>query len=236
MKITLISHTPEPEKLITAAAKLCYSSLEINEILNKMDEEKCGLFIKKLIKLGHESPLEHASFTFGIEKVSRVFLSQITRHRIASFSVRSQRYVPENKFNFIIPKKIADNSAANFEFLSEINNIKKSYEKITRFLCKNNNLCENTTKKLEKDILEIARYILPGATESKIICTFNARSLLNFFKLRCCNRAQLEIRNAANEMLNLVKKIAPNIFATAGPPCITGECRQGAMACAKKIS
>ena len=95
-KVTLLTHTPEPEKIIAAAAKLCYSAAEINHLLDNLTEEKTEKFLQRLVDLGHESPIEHVTFTFGIEGVSRALLAQITRHRIASFSVQSQRYVKGN--------------------------------------------------------------------------------------------------------------------------------------------
>ncbi|BED91817.1 MAG: FAD-dependent thymidylate synthase [Candidatus Improbicoccus pseudotrichonymphae] len=225
MKVLLLSHTPDPERVVVCAAKLCYSSLDISEIYEKKNESDFE-FIRKLIKLGHESPFEHISFTFGIEGVSRVFLAQLTRHRIASYSVRSQRYVKEENFSFVIPPEILNFPEAKREFEKAAEASRIAYEKITKILNDNN---ENS----EKKSIEDARYVLFGAMETKIVCTFNARSLLNFFKLRTCKRAQWEIRDVASEMLRLVKKVAPNVFSNSGPPCIQGACNQGKMGCKK---
>jgi len=106
MTVRLIAHTPEPEKVVAAAAKLCYSDAHITDLLDGLTEEKTAKFLTMLSDLGHASPIEHASFTFGIEGVSRTLLAQITRHRIASFSVQSQRYVRLDDFHYVIPPSL----------------------------------------------------------------------------------------------------------------------------------
>lgn len=241
MKVTLLSHSPSPEKVVATAAKLCYSPCSIEETGAKLDEENTAQFIKMLATIGHESPLEHVSFTFGIEGVSRAFLAQITRHRIASYSVQSQRYVKKENFEYVIPPEISKIPEAKEEFLKAMEEDQNHYEKLTEMLSKNH--CEellkigvdlDTAKKVaEKKAIEDARYVLPNSCFTNIICTFNARSLLNFFSHRCCQRAQWEIREVAIEMLKIVKNIAPNIFAFAGPPCVKGPCKEGKMSCGK---
>ena len=121
MKVTLLTYTPEPEKTIAAAAKLCYASSDIDTLLDGLTEEKSIGFLNMLSDLGHESPIEHVSFTFGIEGVSRALLAQITRHRIASFSVQSQRYVEEKNYEFVTPPEIAAIPEALEEFNSQMN-------------------------------------------------------------------------------------------------------------------
>lgn len=240
-KITLLSYTKEPEVLISTAAKLCYSDFDISEILKKNEASDPKKFINMLMDLGHESPLEHVSFTFGLEGVSRSLLAQLTRHRIASYSVQSQRYVRENNFSFVIPPDIAKDALAKEEFLKAMDEDIEHYNKIVDIL---KNKYEVEFKNLEKDekeaekkaikkAIEDARFVLPNACATKIICTFNARSLINFFKLRCCNRAQWEIREVATEMLRICKNIAPEIFKKAGPPCVLGACPEGKMTCKK---
>ena len=241
MKVILISHTPNPEKVVATAAKLCYSPCGINETQEKLTDEKIRDFVKMLAQIGHESPLEHVTFTFGIEGVSRALLAQLTRHRIASYSVQSQRYVKNSNFEYVVPEEIKKIPEALSEFENSIAQIRECYDKISDILQQSNiekliklGIDEQTAKKTaEKAAIEDARYILPNACETNIICTFNARSLLNFFSHRCCMRAQTEIRELAKNMLIIVKDIAPDIFSVAGPPCVEGKCREGKMSCGK---
>ena len=175
MNVQLLAHTPAPEQLVAASAKLCYSAESIAD-LDAIEADKAAEFINKLPE-AHQSPFEHVSFTFGIEGVSRAMLAQITRHRIAAFSVQSQRYVNMDEFGYVIPPSIAN------------------------------------------------------ACETRMIVTMNARELLHFFSMRCCKRAQWEIRAVADEMLRLCKEVAPEIFAKAGPGCVRGHCPEGKMGC-----
>ncbi len=239
MKVKLICHTENCENLVACAAKLCYSSSTIDDLISKVKFDESSKFIEMLVKLGHESPLEHINFTFGIEGVSRSLLAQITRHRIASFSVQSQRYVLENDFSFVIPPKIKQNERCNQMFnrfmmqaqkvyndlmselnlINEQNLIKKGYSKVDAKI------------KAKKISCEDARFVLPNACCCKLMCTMNARSLFNFFRLRCCFRAQWEINELAFKMLELVIAVAPNIFKYAGPDCVRSGCSQGKMSC-----
>lgn len=241
MKVTLIQHTPEPEKLIAAAAKLCYSDSSCENIMDGLDEEKTINFVKMLSDLGHESPIEHISFTFGIEGVSRSLLAQITRHRIASFSVQSQRYVKKDNFIYITPPAISENREINNIYEKSILDSFEQYNKIADMLSEkyynefiNSGVSEKQARsKAEKKAIEDARFVLPNACETKMVVTMNARSLLNFFRIRCCNRAQWEIRAVAIEMLKLCYKTAPSIFSAAGPACCNGSCSEGKMSCGK---
>lgn len=243
MNVELLQHTPEPEKIIAAAAKLCYSSSGIDGILDGLDEEKTEKFLNRLMSLGHESPIEHITFTFGIEGVSRSLLAQFTRHRIASYSVKSQRYVKEGQFEFITPPEIANIPEAKATFLKAMLDDVQSYNKLADILFDkhyNDMLSQGMDEKkaktaAEKKAIEDARYVLPNACETKMIVTMNARSLMNFFHHRCCERAQWEIRDLACEMLRLVKDVAPTLFAKAGPSCVAGPCPEGAMTCGKML-
>ena len=214
--VTLIEHTPNPELTVALAARLCYSPSSINDLREKLESSDIEVFLDKIMSLGHHSVLEHASFTFGIEGISRVTTHQLVRHRIASFSQQSQRYVShKDDFTSIMPDTIAENPDARqiFAFMSET--VHKAYAQL-----------------IELGIpAEDARYILPNATETKIIMTMNARELLHFFGLRCCQRAQWEIRQMSVEMLRLVKKVAPVIFREAGPGCVGGTCPEGKFCC-----
>ncbi|MBQ2676054.1 MAG: FAD-dependent thymidylate synthase [Clostridia bacterium] len=243
MNVTLISHTPSPEKTIAAAAKLCYSPAIIDDIFNDLTDEKAAGFVEMLSEIGHESPIEHASFTFGIEGVSRALLAQITRHRIASYSVQSQRYVSENQFEYVVPPEIEADAMAKAEFLEAMEQAQAHYEKIAEILTNthyNTMIAEGVDEKkakrdASKKAIEDARFVLPNACDTKMIVTFNARSLQNFFAHRCCNRAQWEIRELADKMLALVQEVAPNLFKYAGPPCVRGGCPEGKMTCGKAL-
>jgi len=240
--VELLSYTEGCEKVVAAAAKLCYSSAEIGEILEGLDDEKTKKFLNMLMDMGHASPIEHLSFTFGIEGVSRSLLAQITRHRIASYSVKSQRYVREGNFSYITPPAISENPEALAIFEKAMQDTQMAYDKIVKALEESHAssmMAEGTDeKKAKRDAgkkaNEDARFVLPNACETKMVVTMNARSLLNFFSERCCSRAQWEIRDLADQMLHLVKEKAPTIFRFAGPPCLDGPCPEGKMSCGKK--
>ena len=232
MKVELIAHTPNPEKAVACAAKLCYSACSIDEISDSLEAEKAASFVEMLMKLGHQSPLEHITFTFAIEGVSRTLLAQLTRHRIASYSVQSQRYVKSAGAEYVIPPEIEKIPEAKAEFERMMIEAKKSYDNLTEILTKHYG---SDDKKTEKKAIEDARYVLPNAWNTKLICTFNARSLLNFFSHRCCNRAQWEIRNLANKMFKLVYEVAPSVFENAGPSCLRCACSEGKMTCGEAV-
>ena len=241
MTVRLIAHTPEPEKVVAAAAKLCYSDAHITDLLDGLTEEKTASFLTMLSDLGHASPIEHASFTFGIEGVSRTLLAQITRHRIASFSVQSQRYVRLDDFRYVIPPEIEAIPEAKEAFLASMNEDAARYLDLVKKLEKGHTarlMAEGMPEKqarakASKQANEDARFVLPNACETKMVVTMNARSLQNFFHLRCCSRAQWEIRALAEEMLRLVYPVAPHLFRTAGPACVSGPCPEGRMCCGK---
>ncbi len=218
MKVKLLSHTPDAEQQIARAAKLCYSESSIEDLYKKIGTLEAISFVKKLIDMGHDSPLEHVSFSFGIEGISRVTSHQLVRHRLASYSQQSQRYVKLNAtFDYIVPYSIQGNRPAYEEFTRLMKLVHKTYVAL-----------------LDTDIpAEDARYILPNATETKIYTTMNARTLLHFFNKRCCTRAQWEIRRMALSMLIEVKNVAPSLFKGAGPGCVAGECGEGSFSCGK---
>ena len=202
MNVKLIGFTPDPEKIPAMAAKLTHSKTKPDD-LDKTSNKELKAILGQVVTLGHTSVVEHASFTFAISDVSRSLTHQLVRHRIASFSQQSQRYVNLNDSNYVTPPKIAKNKQ-----------MKKAYDQTMKMIWKEYN------KLLEMDIpAEDARYVLPNATCTNIMVTTNARSLLNFFELRCCLHAQWEIRSLANLMLKEVKKAAPTIFKNAGPLC-----------------
>ncbi len=255
IKVTLLTHTPNPEQTVAMAAKLCYSPSDITNIRDGLTEEKTESFIGMLSDIGHGSPFEHALFTFGIEGISRACSHQLVRHRIASYSQQSQRYVDGTKFDFVTPPEIQNNEKA----LAAYNNalrvqadayreirdslvvgyIKKYSDKelngtdeeiMQQFKLENKKQYTAFVKKANED----ARFILPNAATTKIVCSFNARSLQNFFAHRCCNRAQWEIREVAQQMLMLCLEVAPNLFKNCGPSCLFGPCPEGNMCCGRQ--
>lgn len=239
MKVELLEYTPNPERVIAAAAKLCYSQVGVDEILEKMTPEKNESFINMLMSLGHESPVEHVCFTFAVEGVSRSLLAQLTRHRIASYSVQSQRYVGKENFEYIIPPEIEKIPEAKELFVKAMENDRETYKKLNEILSQKHrdSLIESgldekeAEKKASKMAQEDARYVLSNACDTKIVMTMNVRSLYNFFSLRTCQRAQWEIRELATQMLKLVKGVSPLLFKDAGPGCVKGRCAEGAMSC-----
>jgi thymidylate synthase (FAD) len=240
-RIDLIAHTPDPEKVVAAAARLCYSAVGVAKLLDEMDEGEINRLIRILSDMGHQSPFEHVSFTFAIEGVSRSLTHQLVRHRIASYSQKSQRYVREGGFDFIIPETVDNDPELKEIFLKAMADQQQAYDTLADGLAEKHLkqlLAEGVKPKkaasdAEKMAIEDARYILPNACETKIVVTMNARSLLHFFNVRCCNRAQGEIRALATEMLRLVKKVSPNLFRLSGPDCVSGPCGEGIMSCGK---
>lgn len=241
MKVELLTYTPDADKLVAAAARLCYAKSDIDTLMQSLTPEKVESFLKLLEQLGHESPIEHVSFTFGIEGVSRALLAQITRHRIASFSVQSQRYVSKASFEYILPPEIAACPEAKAEFIAAMEEDARHYESLRAILLEKHYAAflaegkdEKTARSMaEKKANEDARFVLPNACDTRMIVTMNARELRHFFRLRCCNRAQWEIRALACEMLKLARTAAPLLFGKAGPACLYGPCAEGSYSCGK---
>ncbi len=239
--VTLIAYTPNPEKVVAAAAKLCYSQSGVEKLMEDLTPEKTTDFLDMLSQIGHESPIEHVNFTFGVEGVSRVLLAQITRHRIASYSVQSQRYVNKSGFECIVPPAITESSEALKEFENSVAQANDAYNKLTEILTQENKDKlvsqgideELALKKARKLANEDARFVLPNACDTKMVVTMNARSLLNFLRHRLCSRAQWEIRAVALEMYKLAYTAAPALFERGGPPCIARQCPEGKMSCGK---
>jgi thymidylate synthase (FAD) len=245
MKVKLIQHTPEPEKLIAAAAKLCYSHVGIEDIMEGLEAQNTDKFLGMLMDIGHESPVEHVSFTFGVEGVSRVLTHQLVRHRIGcSYSQQSQRYVKLEQFEYIIPPEIEKVPQAKELFVKAMEADQQAYNMIVEVLFKEHFdrlIAEGKTEKQAKasagkSSIEDARYVFPNACETKIVFTMTARALMNLFRHRCCNRAQWEIREMVEEMLKQVKAVAPTLFKNAGPGCISGPCPEGSMSCGKIVT
>ncbi len=218
MKVELLNHTPDPDRSAAHAALTCYSE-ELPE-KEDMDEKTIREILDKIKESGHHSVIEHSSFTFSIEGVSRALTHQLVRHRLASYSQQSQRYVDIEEFDPVVPDSILENdrTAELYEnFMKEV---------------------QETYKELKEEVpLEDARYVLPNAAKTNIIVTMNARELWHFFSMRCCRRAQWEIRDMANRMLEMAEEVAPIIFEDAGAPCVRGPCPESPeFSCGKPMS
>ena len=241
MKVKLIQYTPQPERVVAMAAKLCYSRAGVDDIDKNLDEAEVERFVQMLVDIGHESPIEHVSFTFAVEGISRACTHQLVRHRLASYSQQSQRYVKLEQFEYIVPEEIEKNQAAKEIFIQAMESDQKVYNELVEILQTSHydqmlstGMSEKKAKRdSEKKAIEDARYVFPNACETKIIFTMNARTLIHFFKKRCCERAQREIRAMADEMLKEVKAVAPAMFKNAGPSCIKSACPEGSMSCGK---
>ena len=218
LNVKLLAHTPNPELTCASAARQCYSDVGVKELKEKMTDQQVKALLDQVILSGHTSTLEHATFTFGIEGISRACSHQLVRHRIASYSQQSQRYVNAKNFNYILPESIKSNPELKKKFEDFIDIAAKTYTELSDSGISN----------------EDARFVLPNACETKIVVSMNARALLNFFKERTCVRAQWEIRALALAMLEECRKVAPHIFKYAGPVCETElVCRQSKRSCGK---
>jgi thymidylate synthase (FAD) len=219
VNVKLIKYTQEPERTCAMAARQCYSAAGVKELQEKMTDEQVAKLLNDVIKSGHTSVLEHALFTFAVEGISRACSHQLVRHRIASYSQQSQRYVNAKGFNYIIPSSIKSNPVMKEKFEAFMDGAAKAYAEFSDAGINN----------------EDARFVLPNACETKIVISMNARELVcNFFKERTCERAQWEIRAMAREMMKQCKEVAPNIFKFAGASCETDKiCRQGSRSCGK---
>jgi len=218
MKIKLISCPEETDRVCAAAALSCYSEEPASSILEGMSDEKARKAIAKIVGMGHLSVIEHASFTFSAEGVSRALTHQLVRHRIASYSQQSQRYVPMDRAEYIVPPSISADKGARKRYEELMDAIWKSYSELAKVVPK-----------------EDARYVLPNACNTNITVTMNARELWHFFSLRCCRRAQWEIRKMAWLMLSEVRKASPILFGEAGPGCVRGPCPEGEYTCGKPL-
>lgn len=212
MKVILLAHTPEPEKVCAAAARSCYSEKSASELLDKGNEDK---FLAKVVGMGHESVIEHATFTFSVEGVSRSLTHQLVRHRIASFSQQSQRYVSLGESTFVIPHTVEEDPEKKRIYTEAMEKAWAAYGELEKLGVP----------------AEDARYVLPNGCTTNITITMNARELRHFFELRCCNRAQWEIREMADQMLEICREISPAIFGDAGAACVRGPCPEGAKSC-----
>ena len=235
LRVELLTHTPEPVALIYAAFRQCYHAGFVADmwprlLAGEIDTEAQGRFVADILESGHTSPIEHVSLTFAISGVSRALTHQLVRHRIASYSQQSQRYVDGKDFNYIVPPRIAKNSAALKRFTACMAEISAAYNDLSELLAEGVAPAKDkaASAKAKEKVRQDARFVLPQAAETRLVMTMNCRSLLNFFAERCCLRAQWEIRALANAMLDLAKAAVPVIFDQAGPKCVRlGYCPEG---------
>ncbi len=226
LRVELIRHTERPEELVALAARLCYAGQDADALLEQIERKDQRAFVAKVMDMGHDSVLEHVSFTFLVTGISRACLAQLTRHRIASFSVQSQRYVSyADGFGYVVPPSIrALGEDAAAEFTRQMEQMQGFYLGWQKRL--------GTGEAANQD----ARFALPNACETRLMLTMNARELRHFFTLRLCTRAQWEIRALAAQMLALCKAEAPALFADAGPACLRGPCPEGAKSCGRGVA
>lgn len=214
MKVTLLACTQNADAICAAAGNSCYSESSSADIVDNIDSDKV---LSRIVGMGHHSVIEHAVFTFSVEGVSRALTHQLVRHRVASYSQQSQRYVSMDSASYVTPHTVEDDLEASKVFDETMDAIWDAYRRLE-----------------EMGIPpEDARYLLPNGCTTNITITMNARELLHFFSLRCCNRAQWEIREMADRMLEICREQSPVIFREAGPPCIRGPCPEGKKSCGK---
>jgi thymidylate synthase (FAD) len=229
LKVTLLQFTPSPERAVASAARLCYAPVSAAELKQTMTDDDVRRLVRGVVRSGHTSTLEHASFTFAIDGISRACSHQLVRHRVASYSQQSQRYVRFGSDGaFIIPPSIAASPEARKVFVEAMENARRSYERLVE-------LGQAEGRKNES-VFEDARFVLPNAAETKIVVTMNARELRHFFSVRCCRRAQWEINRLAWTMRRLVAAEAPLLFDDAGPGCLGEGCPEGKMTCGEPYS
>ena len=218
MNVELLQYPEHPERAVATAARLCYAPVGATELMETMPPERVQSVLSTIMKSGHFSTLEHVSYTFAVDGVSRALTHQLVRHRLASFNQQSQRYVKfAGDVEVVKPPTVAAQEDTSRIFDEAIDAVVDAYHKL-----------------LDAGVpAEDARYLLPNAAETKIVITMNIRELLHFLSLRCCNRAQWEIREMAWQMLALCKQAAPALFEHAGPACVSGACPEGSMSCGR---
>ena len=224
LKVILLRATPDPDEIVALGARLCYAQADVESLRERVEAKDQAAFVERVMERGHLSVTEHASFTFAVEGVSRALLAQLTRHRIASFSVQSQRYVSmADGFDYVVPPSISALGAdAEAEFVRQM-------EQMHAWYCQWQEKLGGAGESANQD----ARFVLPNAAATRLLVTMNARELLHFFELRCCNRAQWEIREMAWQMLACCQEAAPALFAHAGPACVSGPCPEGKSTCGR---
>jgi len=218
LRVALLRRTAEPETAVALAARLCYSPDRIDELERGVDAAAAAALIRRIVGLGHLSVLEHAVFSFGVDGISRAASHQLVRHRLASYSQQSQRYVAAREdFEHVVPPAVAARPRLAGRYAGLMRACGRTYREL---------LAAGVPA-------EDARFVLPNAAATRIIVTMNARELRHFFRVRCCLRAQWEIRELAERMLGLARQAAPVLFEGCGPGCVGGPCPEGKMTCGR---
>ncbi len=229
LRVSLLQHTPGPDRAVAAAGRLCYAPISAADLHEEMSADDVGRMVRILVGSGHHSALEHASFTFAIDGISRACSHQLVRHRLASYNQQSQRYV---RFgggdDFVVPPNIDAVPEARAVFVEAMEQARSAYERLVAIGLEQGYANET--------VQEDARFVLPNAAETKIVVTMNARELRHFFRVRCCRRAQWEINRLAWAMRFLAAEVAPALFEKTGPGCVTDACPEGKMTCGTEYS
>ena len=229
LRVTLLQHTPAPERAVASAGRLCYAPVSAADLKADMPDDEVGRLVRGLVRSGHMSALEHASFTFAIDGISRACSHQLVRHRVASYSQQSQRYVRfSGDEEFVVPPHIMESPEAREVFFEAMANARRAYERLVEV-----GLAAGRGR---ESVFEDARFVLPNAAETKIVVTMNARELRHFYSLRCCRRAQWEINRLAWAMRYLTLAAAPALFDGTGPGCMGQGCPEGKMSCGEPYS
>jgi len=224
LKVVLLRATPDPDEIVALGARLCYAQADVDSLRERVEAADQRAYVERVMARGHLSVTEHASFTFAVEGVSRALLAQLSRHRIASFSVQSQRYVSmADGFDYVIPPSI--------EALGE--DERREFERQMETMHAWYRLWQEKLGGAGETANQDARFVLPNAAATRLLVTMNARELMHFFELRCCNRAQWEIREMAWQMLAECRRAAPSLFGKAGPACLRGACPEGKNTCGR---
>lgn len=222
LKVILLRATPDPDEIVALGARLCYAQADVETLKERVETNDQRAYVARVMERGHLSVTEHASFTFAVEGVSRALLAQLTRHRVASFSVQSQRYVSmADGFDYVIPPSISALGEEQ-EFIRQMETMHAWYRQ-----------WQEKLGGAGESANEDARFVLPNAAATRLVVTMNARELMHFFSLRCCERAQWEIREMAWQMLALCRQAAPALFEHAGPACVSGACPEGKNTCGR---
>ncbi len=221
MEVKLIAYTPKPDMVCAAAAFTSWKKKTTAELFEQLSEKEALDFLKMVMGFGHASVTEHATFTFSISGVSRALTHQLVRHRLASYTQQSQRYVKFSKeeIQYVTPPAIAKDAEAKRIYDALMKEVAETYEKLIN-------------KKIQP---EDARFVLPNAATTNIVVTMNARELLHLIRMRTCERTQWELREVTIEMLKQAKKVAPVLFGDGGPGCVVGPCPEGKLTCGKIV-
>lgn len=214
---------------MAAAGRLCYAPLSAADLHDEMSADEVVRMVRILVGSGHHSALEHASFTFAVDGISRACSHQLVRHRLASYNQQSQRYVRFGTGDdFVVPPNIDVVPEARAVFMEAMEQARDAYDRLVEI-----GLDQGYSN---ETVQEDARFVLPNAAETKIVVTMNAREVRHFFRVRCCRRAQWEINRLAWAMRHLAIVVAPTLFEKTGPGCVIDSCPEGKMTCGTEYS